>query len=170
MSVEITENIPEKTSQNKKRGGLGIILTGIVALIIIIGVAGALLLVNSKRNPGAVNAQSGPKGKKISDIGPLVSVGNDIIVNLAVSDDGVERYLKVNVILEASNEKVQDELSKRSPQIRDLIINILSAKKKEKIDEKEGKELLRREIINAVNSHLNSGRVRNVFFQDFVIQ
>jgi flagellar FliL protein len=72
--------------------------------------------------------------------------------------------------LEVDSEKTQVEVSKRIPQIRDLTISILSSKTKEKISEKEGKDLVRSEIINSINKNLTIGRVRRVFFEDFVIQ
>lgn len=103
------------------------------------------------------------------EIGPLVTLGEEIVVNIK-SEEGFEHYLKIKVTLETDGEKTQAEVNKRVPQIRDLIISIVSSKTKEKISEKEGKDLVRSEIINSINQSLSKGKVRRVFFEDFVIQ
>jgi flagellar FliL protein len=87
------------------------------------------------------------------------------------SEEGFEHFLKTNIVLELdSGEKTGEEVSKRIPQIRDLVINILASKTKEKIIEKEGKDQVRSEIINNINQLMSNGMIRNIYFQDFIIQ
>ncbi|HOP75142.1 MAG TPA: flagellar basal body-associated FliL family protein [Bacillota bacterium] len=154
-------------TKNENNGSvMKIVLIGFFAFLITVVIAGTVLFLSLKKPDVEKEAMA----EKKPMLGPLVSVGNDIIVNLRPDEKGLERYLKVNVTLEVSNEKAQEELTARIPQVRDLIINILSRNTKEKIDEKEGKELIRSEIIKSINSHLVQGKVTNLFFQDFVIQ
>lgn len=155
-----------KTQGNNNGSMMKIALIGFFAFLITVVVAGTVLYLSLNKQSSKPEAVAGKK----TTLGPLVPVGNDIIVNLRADERGMERYLKVNVTLEVSNEKVQQELTARIPQVRDLIINILSRNTKEKIDEKEGKELIRSEIIKTINSHLVQGKVTNLFFQDFVVQ
>ncbi len=75
----------------------------------------------------------------------------------------------MNATMELDNEKTKEEISKRIPQIRDLMISILRTKTKEKIDEKEGKDQIRSEIINSINRYLVTGKVKNLYFEDFLI-
>jgi flagellar FliL protein len=49
------------------------------------------------------------------------------------------------------------------------MISILRTKTKEKIDEKEGKDQIRSEIINSINRYLVTGKVKNLYFEDFLI-
>ncbi len=108
--------------------------------------------------------------KQSQEMGPVMSLGNDILVNIR-SEEGMEHFLKTNIVLELDNdEKTGAEVTKRIPQIRDLVINILASKTKEKIIEKEGKDQVRSEIINNINQLMTTGQVRNIYFQDFIIQ
>lgn len=156
--------------ESKRNSLITVILIGMFSFFIAVVVAGTFLVLKF-RESGSFPAMTPGPAVGAEQIGTLVSVGPEIIVNLNSSNAGIYgHYLKVNVSLEADAAKTGEELNKRIPQVRDLIIGILSSKTKEKIEEKEGKELLRREIINAVNQHLSQGRVKNIFFQDFVIQ
>lgn len=160
-------------SKEPKRNSLiTVILIGMFSFFIAVVVAGTFLVLKFKES-GSFNPVATQRAAVggAEQIGTLVSVGPEIVVNLNGGNSGMYgHYLKVNISLEADTSKTGEELNKRIPQLRDLIIGILTSKTKEKIDEKEGKELLRREIINAINQHLSQGRVKNIFFQDFVIQ
>ena len=57
--------------------------------------------------------------EKEDSFGPVFNVG-EVIVNL--SDVGQARYVKVEVVLELSDEETLKEVEKRTPQIRDIII------------------------------------------------
>ena len=182
--AEETNNVDKKTGDKKT---INLIIIGLFSFLITVVVAGTFLVVvlkstgNTTKPVKTVSAKTKkPKAVK-PEIGPLVSLGSDVIVNIT-SEAGTDHFLKVNIIfeLEAVKDKkgrvdptggpAVEEVNKRQPQIRDAVITILRAKTKEKIDEKEGKDLIRSEIINTVNNFLISGRIKNVYFQDFVIQ
>ena len=65
---------------------------------------------------------------------------------------------------------VRDELEKRLPQIKNQINNVLSSKTIDQVRTNEDKERLRREILNRVNGMLITGRISNVYFEEFVYQ
>ena len=146
------------------------IILGMFVLLVTVIIAGAFLIFTFKTTTTRVvetkTVEVSPSSGE--QVGPLVPLGNEIIVNIQ-SDDGVERYLKVNATLEVDNDKVKDEVAKRIPQIRDLMITILRTKTKEKIDEKEGKDQIRSEIIDSINHYLVTGKVKNLYFEDFLI-
>lgn len=147
------------------------IILGMFVLLITVIAAGAFLIFtfkNSASSQSPIVRVQDVNPAAAEAVGPLVPLGNEIIVNIP-SDDGVERYLKVNVTLELDNEKLKDEVTKRLPLIRDLIISILRTKTKEKIDEKEGKDQIRSEIIDSINHYLIAGKVKNLYFEDFLI-
>ncbi|HYH04407.1 MAG TPA: flagellar basal body-associated FliL family protein [Bacillota bacterium] len=177
-------NNVDKKSEGKKTTNLFII--GLFSFLITVVVAGTFLIITLKSPSPApapnAHAEAASPGQHKEEIGPLVSLGQEIIVNIT-SDAGAEHYLKVNITFELKAENhgkkgghgeaggpEVEEVTKRIPQIRDAVITILRSKTKEKIDEKEGKDLIRSEIINTVNKFLISGRIKNVYFQDFVIQ
>ncbi len=101
------------------------------------------------------------------DIGPIYSM-DTFIVNL-LGGRG-KNYLKAKIDLEMDNVKVTEEINKRLPQFRDSILTMLSSKTQEDIKTLEGKYQLRSEIISMLNQYLNSGKIKNVYFTDFIIQ
>lgn len=88
------------------------------------------------------------------------------IVNLAGSKG--RKVAKVNMELEIQGEHALDEVERRKAQIRDIIIIILSSKTFEDVSSREGKDSLRNEIKDTVNSFLVQGKISGVFFTEFI--
>lgn len=88
------------------------------------------------------------------------------IINLAGSKG--RKVAKVNMELELKGEGVSEEIEKRKAQIRDYIIIILSSKTYEEVSTKDGKNNLRNEIKDTINSYLTKGKITNVFFTEFI--
>jgi flagellar FliL protein len=100
--------------------------------------------------------------------GPTYSLG-EFTVNLA--DPG--RYLRVNIVLElgSKSEELKEEVTKtRDYQIRDLIVVILSSERMESLATPKGKEMLKRKIVDNINRILKYGKIKNVYFPEFVMQ
>ena len=114
-----------------------------------------------------VAAEGGDAGGDSHHIGKIVSL-DSFVVN--ISDRERDRYLKLKTELELSMPELADELDQRMPQIRDLIISLLGSKSFEEVRTIEGKNFLREEILLRVNSLLVSGKVKRVFFTEFVVQ
>ena len=168
------ETVPAGEKKAKDPGNMKnlLIIFGFSFLATVIIVCTVLLIVfrnNNAAKSGTPAQVESEKPAKEKEIGPLVSLGNEIIVNIP-SEDGTPHYLKVTISLEGDSEKAGEELKKRVPQIRDLVITILTSKTIEKIEEKEGKEIIRSEIIKNVNRYMVEGKVRNAFFEDFMLQ
>jgi flagellar FliL protein len=64
--------------------------------------------------------------------------------------------------------KVTAEIEQRKAQIRDIIIIILSSKTYEQVSTNEGKDNLRNQIKDTINSFLTTGRIQNVYFTEFI--
>lgn len=88
------------------------------------------------------------------------------IVNLAGAKG--RKVLKVNMELEVKGDQVIQEIDSRKAQIRDFIIIILSSKTYDEISSREGKETLRSEIKDTLNSFLTKGKINNVFFTEII--
>lgn len=111
--------------------------------------------------------EKGKKKEKGGEIGPVFNL-NPIIVNVAGSD--ARRYLKAQIVFELSKEKLAEEIEKRSPQIYNVLIDILSSYRVEDITENNGKERIRSEVMNRINLILTSGTIVNVYLSELVIQ
>ena len=103
-------------------------------------------------------------GRHIGKTYPL----DTFVVN--IQDRNRDRYLKLKTELELLEPDTADEIEQRLPQIRDLIISLLSSKSFEDIRTIEGKNFLREEILLRVNSLLVTGSVKRIFFTEFVVQ
>lgn len=90
------------------------------------------------------------------------------IVNLAGTKG--RKVAKVNIELELKDlsGNVADEIDKRKAQVRDIIIILLSAKTYDEVSSREGKDNLRAEIKDTINSFLTKGKITSVFFTEFI--
>lgn len=170
----------DKKEKKEKKDGNGkfmllLILQGIT-LIALVGL-GAFVFINSKKAPAPVNMPASvsipktePK-KEIKEVkkGEEVTYGLDpFIVNLM--DEGGRRYLRVKMDLVLSSKESEEEIKKKKPEIRDIIITTLSGKRFNDIATLEGKMRLRDELKENINKILMTGKVLNIYFTEFVIQ
>ncbi len=116
---------------------------------------------NEKKAAGEVKEDS------TQEIGPIYPM-EPFIVNL--NEPLGKRYLKVKVELEMDKEDLRPEMDKRLPQFRDGILTLLSSKSYNDISDLSGKYQLRAEILGMVNGYLKTGKVRNVYFTEFIVQ
>ena len=79
------------------------------------------------------------------------------------------KLLKVNMEFEVEGDKIAEEIDKRKPQIRDIVIILLSSKTYAQLSSPEGKEFLRDEIRDTVNSFLVKGKIKHVHFTEFIV-
>lgn len=85
--------------------------------------------------------------------------------------DGQElRYLKVKVELEMIGPAIKAELEGRLAPIRDSVLILLSAKTLQDIQDVQGKNTLKDEILGAINKNIPPGKITKVYFTDFVVQ
>ena len=106
--------------------------------------------------------ESGDEKKFVGQVIPL----EKFIVNLAGSKG--RKVASVSMELEVRGTAVQEEIDKRKAQLRDIIIIILSSKTYEEVSTREGKDNIRNEIKDTINSFLVKGKISNVFFTEFI--
>ncbi len=133
-----------------------------VMLLLIGGGAGAYFFVFHKKKEKKEAPPVAPQ-----KIGIMYDLGS-FLVNLA--DKNANTYAKVSITLELSNQKVQEEVVKRLPIIKDAVINLLSSKTYDQIKTPEGKEELRLELIKRINAILVTGGVQDIYFTQFIVQ
>ncbi len=90
------------------------------------------------------------------------------IVNIYDGQD--LRYLKVKVELEMANPAIKPEIEGRLAPVRDAILVVLTAKTLQEIQDVQGKNQLREEILASISKILAQGKVSKVYFTDFVVQ
>ena len=80
------------------------------------------------------------------------------------------RFLRVQVSLEMLDEEGYEEVIGLGAEARDSIVRILNTKRYTEIDSVQGKLHLKNQITAQINSFLQRGVVKNVYFSDFVVQ
>ncbi len=111
------------------------------------------------------NASESQAEKK--SLGPTIKLDN-FVVN--INDGERTRYLKTGITLEAMDQKTKKEIKNRKPQIRDAVIFLSSNKNFRELRDLQGKKQLQADIQHKINSILRKGKVRRMFFTEFVVQ
>jgi flagellar protein FliL len=119
-------------------------------------------VVRGEAHSDAVKAEEGNE----EFIGKLIPM-ETFLVNLAGTRGN--KLVKINMELEVDGPKVEEEIEKRKPQVRDIIIILLSSKTYDQMTTKDGKEFLRNEVKDTVNSFLTKGKIKKVYFTDFIV-
>jgi len=108
-----------------------------------------------------------PELNPAATIGPMVDI-SEFIVNI-ISDEA-NHYVKASLTIELTNEPVKEELTQRMPQIRDSILLLVGNKTYEELQDLQGKKQLKAELTSKINSILQTGKVKAIYFTDFVVQ
>ena len=152
--------------QKRKKVPINLIIIAILALCLLGGgfyVWKSGLLSGDDSGEGSLDDQETVH----EEMGPTYPL-DTFIVNL-VGGRG-KNYLKARVELELDSDKTVAEIDKYLPKIKDAILTMMSSKSNEEISSLEGKYQLRAEIISTLNQFLKSGKVKNVYFTDFIVQ
>ncbi|ACM92435.1 flagellar basal body-associated protein FliL [Nautilia profundicola AmH] len=166
----------QEVQEEKKEGGSKLLLIVIIVLLLILLIVGGLVAyfllsggdeeqANQPQEPQKIEKKK--KVENMTEIGPIYPL-DQFIVNLVSNNSS--RYLKCKIDLELDSPELQQEVDKKLPAIRDLIIRILSSKTVEEIQTAKGKEKLKEEIKRKINELLTTGEIRHVYFTEFVIQ
>jgi flagellar FliL protein len=177
---------PEGAGGSKKKL---FIIIGAAAAVVIVAVVAVLMLGGGKKEPtkeGAAGAHGEAKkeeakpaagghgggggGGEAGKGGGAANIHamDPFIVNIY---DGQElRYLKVKVEFELAAPEAKAELEGKQSQLKDAILILLTTKTLQDIQDLNGKNQLRDEILAAANKIIPPGKISKVYFTDFVVQ
>jgi flagellar FliL protein len=159
------EKKPEAGGGSKKK--LIIIIAAAVVLLIGVGI-GAFFFLNSEEETVLTPEQEQALlERQAKEVGPMVDL-ESFIVNIL--DQGEVRYLKAAITLEADTPEAAAEINQRMPQIKDAILLLIGNKTFAELSDLQGRLQLRAELLNRVNSLLLVGKVKRIYFTDFVVQ
>jgi flagellar FliL protein len=170
MAAKDDQPVQEKI-QGKSKKKMLIIIIGSVLLVTVVVAAFFLLKGGSSKEAGAKSeksekAEKGEKGEKGEALN--IYALDPFIVNIY---DGQElRYLKLKLEIALANAEVKTELASRQAELRDAVLAILTTKTMQDIQFLQGKNQLKQEIMVAVTKMLSPGKVKQIFFTDFVVQ
>jgi flagellar FliL protein len=154
---------------NKKKLFL---IIGLAVLVVLAG-AGTAAFFLMKKAPDPPETKEPAKHVPVpelnpaADIGPMVNI-EEFIVNIISGDTA--HYVKASLTIELSSEEGKGEAEKRMPQMRDAILLLIGNKTFEELQDLQGKKQLKAEITSKINSFLKAGKVKAVYFTNFVVQ
>lgn len=147
---------------------------GVGALLVAGALAWWLGLFSGNSGHAAPAAQGGEEphapasgGHGSGALGAMVAL-DPFIANL--NDEDGRRYLKATLQLEFFAGAVPSEFNARLPQLRDLLLTLLSSKTFAEVRTPQGKAVLRDEIVTRLNHALRADLVKAVYFTEFIVQ
>ncbi len=165
----MAEEKETNTDGGKKKKLIIIIAAVLLVLLIGGGVAGFLMMKNNKQEEETDPAQEVPVPEisEETEVGPMIEI-TEFIANIISEDNN--HYVKAAMSLELTNEAAKEEATLRMPQIRDSVLLLIGNKTYDELHDLQGKKQLKAEILSKINGYLQSGKVRAIYFTDFVVQ
>ncbi|MFV0438994.1 MAG: flagellar basal body-associated protein FliL [Desulfopila sp.] len=170
----MAEKKAPKKEENEGGGKKKLIIIIAAALVLLLALGGgaAFYLLKMKKDEEETKKDPGqevpvPELNPAATIGPMVDI-NEFVVNI-ISDDA-NHYVKASLTIELTNEQAKEELNQRMPQIRDSILLLVGNKTYEELLDLQGKKQLKAELTSKINSILQTGKVKAIYFTDFVVQ
>lgn len=164
----------EKPEDNAAESGgkrkLIIIIAAVVLVLIVGGVAAWFFLKSKPPSPEELDPGLQvpvPDITQKTEIGPMVNI-DEFIVNIISGD--TPHYVKASLTVELTSEDVQLEVEQRMPQVRDAILLLIGNKTYEELQDLQGKRQLKAELTSKISSFLQTGKVRAIYFTNFVVQ
>ena len=153
----------EETSEElaPKPSKLPLILT-VVNIVLTAVVAFKVITFKIPPPPPPVVAEPPPPGP-----GPVHEM-EAFVVNL--NEPQGRRFLKAVIEAELESEKVREDLTREERPIRDAILRYLSSLKVSDTMGEEAKVSIQQQLVERMNQKLGEGKVKNVYFAQFVIQ
>lgn len=143
------------------------ILVGVFATLAI-SIASAVLTFVFLSNKNEVGKQKVIEPRP--QLGKMEKMGS-FVVNLADAEQA--RYLRAVIELEqnyGSAAEFGNEIGNRRSQLRDIAIQTLGSKSSEDLRTPEGREALKQELKERINSVLAKGQIARVYFTEFAVQ
>ncbi len=160
------EGASDAPPAGKKKKLLIIILAAVLLAALAAGGA-AVFLLGGK--PAAEHTEE-EHAEEAEDEPPVYERLETFTVNLADQ----ESYLQVEISLKLADTKLQERLKQRMPEVRDVLLRLLSSKTAEELITPEGKAELAKEVRKEVNGVIGAKKadkgVKDVLFTSFIIQ
>jgi flagellar FliL protein len=155
----------------KGKGSKKILIIALVSVLLLAGGVGGFFYVRHKK-PGAEESRHHLTPKEMEKMikdHPIISL-KPFVVNLSGPSGAAPQYLKIRVALKVDRSVTSKEIDYRLPEIQSAILILLGAQTIADIQTTGGKLALKDEIRHRINARLDSGKVTDVYFTEFVIQ
>jgi flagellar FliL protein len=151
--------------------GTGIRSRGFRRPFFLLGLAGFLLIFGGWnlipeaagiRPAWALEKNSGSGGP-----GPMVKL-TPLVINL--NEASGRHYIKTTIVLEIGQKEWVEEVEKRLPSLADMVISTLCDKRLEDLRRPQSREEIKKEILARAQKTLQSPKIKQVYFDEFLFQ
>lgn len=146
---------------------IGSLLSLVTGLIIL-----ALVFLGGKGDAQEVSTEGGTAREEFTDGAPVILFDDIVkldVIEIKLGDMGGEKRFNVGVSFKIDQQELRDELIEKGSQVTEIITVILKSKTYIELQGIDGKIILRNEIIKHLNEILETGRIVNLFFYDYLI-
>lgn len=137
-----------------------IVLIAIIILLLLLIISGIIMYVILNA-PKEVKEEPIKIDKKLM----MIAIGDSFVNNVKDSKKICKVTLKVEI-----NKEVAELVTYRESEIRDRINALVRSKTEEDLAGKEGQEKLQKEIVEIIQKIINSKEIKNVYFDEFIVQ
>lgn len=106
--------------------------------------------------------------KHSAKFGKMITL-DQFTINVSTPGSNNPKFVRVNISLEVPGDDTEAEVNQKMPQVRNAIIDLVNSKRATDLSSTEGRDYLKEEIKNALNSFMVSGKVKGVFFTNFAV-
>ena len=155
-----------KNSDDKKAGKGGLLKFILIPTILIAQAVGAYFLVFNVllEHP---NKEKSAQKTNHWEVGYFFEL-SDIVVNPANTSGN--RYLVLEIGLEAKEEELIIEAASKEIWLRDAINTLLTNKTEAELLDISKRNLLKKEILKLINSRMKEGKFSKVYFKKYIMQ
>jgi len=118
------------------------------------------------KKEGEGEGHEGGKSSKAAET--MVSL-EPFTVNLSTAVGAPPKFARVVIAVEFTSGETSAEFSQKMPQARNAILDLFNSKRPVDLQTGEGRNFLKDEIKNALNSFLLTGKIKGVYFSNFTV-
>ena len=133
-----------------------VLLLSVIGFFVAVAVFGSIFYFAVFKKPDAT----------VKEIKTYNYVVGELFANIRES----RKILKVNLVLETTDEKLSEKLDANRPKITNNILELLRSKDEGSLSVEQGQKILRSEILESVKKIVSSDKVIDVYFVEFIIQ
>lgn len=147
-----------------------VLIVMVLLLTIIVGVGGYFLYQKQNVNEQNTNKIEQVEEKKESSI--MFKTDIESIVLNVLNSKGVNKMMKLSFSIKYSDQLYTPKIEEYKTEINDLVITLISSKSSEELMTKNGKNLLKEDLLKELNKLFEKEKIeiKQILFTEFVIK
>jgi flagellar FliL protein len=158
---------PENGEVKTKRSKKILFLLGFAGLIFAAGGLGTAVYLGWIGAPAWFQSKKSAPPPSLPTVGPMIKLA-PLIINL--NENAGDHYVKTTLVLEIGQKDWLEEVQARVPSLTDMMILTLGDKKLEELRKPEHRDNLKKELLRKANQQFPSGKIKQIYFDEFLFQ